>query len=405
MKPPSGSPALDLPFRRITLICLVIANMIGAGVFTTSGYSLEALGSRSVVVAAWVVAGGIAVCGAIGYGQLIRWWPESGGEYVFLSRAIHPFAGFLGGWISLIAGFSGAIAFAANGLASYVLPSSRGASSWQQDGLSIGAILAAALLHGFRVRLGARAQNGVVAVKLCLLLAFLGVAIVKIFFGGGGEAGSAGLQTAISSASAIPDHPAGLWTMIGPFASALVWISLSYSGFNAAVYVAEEAPDRTRTVPSAMIIGTVLVTVLYVGLNAVFVGAVPAALIAGKADVAAIVAREVGGPALETTVRIAIVLALWTSVSSMLMAGPRVLTKLAQDGVLPHWLLPRSEAPLLAICLQTSLAIAFVLATSLAQLLAYLGLTLSLTAAMSVACVLLRPQVPSASLAARTAFW
>lgn len=373
----------ETPFSLFTLVCLVIANMIGAGVFTTSGFSLEILGTPNAVIWAWIVGGIIAICGAIAYGQLIRQWPESGGEYVFLSRAIHPFAGFLGAWISLIAGFAGATAFAANGLGTYLLPEALVADGWRADCVAILAILAASALHGVHVRLGASAQNLVVMVKLALLLGFMVIGATNLM-----GAWMKGSSEMVSAARSAANGLAGGWPGLGPFASALVWISLSYSGFNAAVYVAEEAPHRERVVPRALWIGTVAVTLLYVGLNAIFVLSVPAALIQGKAEVAAIAARAIGGSWLEALVRAVIVLALWTSVLSMLMAGPRVLVKLAQDGVLPRFLAPATGTPCLAILVQGLIAILFVLSTTLQSLLGYLGLTLSLSAALCVACVL-----------------
>ena len=116
------NPARRRPFGPTTLAALVVANMVGAGVFTTSGFALADLGSAGRVLAAWVVGGGIAICGAIGYGALARQLTESGGEYLFLSRVLHPAAGFVAGWISLLAGFTGAIAFAAHAFESYVHP-------------------------------------------------------------------------------------------------------------------------------------------------------------------------------------------------------------------------------------------------------------------------------------------
>ncbi|HEY6564605.1 MAG TPA: amino acid permease, partial [Pirellulaceae bacterium] len=116
--------------------------MIGAGIFTTSGFSLQQLGTPQRVLWAWVIAGGVALCGAISYGQLVRIWPESGGEYLFLARGLHPVAGFIAGWISLVAGFSGAIALAAMGLAAYVCPQG---TPGERDAVAIVAVIVAAL--------------------------------------------------------------------------------------------------------------------------------------------------------------------------------------------------------------------------------------------------------------------
>ena len=98
---------------------LVVANMIGAGVFTTSGFSFADLGDRQFVMYAWLIGSIVAICGAISYGQLAQRITESGGEYLFLSRMVHPSIGFVAGWVSLLAGFTGAIAFAATAFESY----------------------------------------------------------------------------------------------------------------------------------------------------------------------------------------------------------------------------------------------------------------------------------------------
>ena len=163
-----------------TLTFLVVANMVGAGVFTTSGYSMGDLQSPYLVVLAWFVGGCIALAGAVSYGMLVRAMPESGGEYLFLSRAAHPIFGFIAGWVSLIAGFSGAIALSATALESYLLPSEV-RPEWIPSGmLAIASVVLTGACHGIRPRLGAVAQNGVVILKLGLLAAILLFAAVKL---------------------------------------------------------------------------------------------------------------------------------------------------------------------------------------------------------------------------------
>ncbi len=360
-----------------TLTFLVIANMIGAGVFTTSGFTLEELGSPGWVVAAWVVGGLIALAGAISYGRLIRAMPESGGEYLFLARAAHPLLGFIAGWVSLIAGFTGAIAYAATAFETYALPETLRPSWLPVDTVAVSAILLFGVFHGFRPRVGTFFQNIFVVLKLTLLVSFLVLAASTLPSGSwAGEPVSAQI-------------PATLWSGLVAFAGSLVWISLSYSGFNAAVYLAEEAHEVKRTVPKALLVGTFWVMVVYVLLNAVFVYAPPPETILGKADVATLAAAWVGGDRTVEVVRVVISLALLTSVSSMMMAAPRVYAKMADDGFLPGFLAFTGEAPRGAIAMQAAFAAILVLVSSLRDLLSYLGLTLSLCAAMSVGCLFL----------------
>jgi APA family basic amino acid/polyamine antiporter len=341
--------------------------MIGAGVFTTSGFTLTDLGSPGRVLAAWVVGGVIAICGAIGYGALARRLTESGGEYLFLSRVLHPAAGFVAGWISLIAGFTGAIAFAAHAFESYVRPAD---SPLPPHSIAIAAIVVAAAVHAVRARPGAFGQNGVVVVKLALLAGFVVFAVVK--WAGGSQSWPV--------CEPVPFN-------LSAFAGTLVWISLSYSGFNAAVYVAGEARDPERTVPSAMLRATVAVTVVYLMLNLVFVGFVPCEDVMGRPDVAFAAASSLLGDAGAPIVRAIVALALLSSVSSMIMAGPRVFAQMADDGVFPGALKFRGKVPTAAILVQAALAILLVLVSDLRSLLGYLGLTLSLSAALTVTCL------------------
>jgi amino acid transporter len=348
-----------------TLTFLVVANMLGAGVFTTSGFTLASLRSPWLVLVAWLVGGLIAICGAFSYGLLVRRHPVSGGEYAFLSRSIHPSVGFIAGWVSLLAGFSGAIAFAALAMETYYLP-----GFFPPRMLAIVVVLIGALSHGLNRALGAGFQNAAVILKLLFLSGFLAI--------GAWSAATGSWQGAV-----LPD-PGNTGSMTLAFAQALVWISLSYSGFNAGVYVAGEA-ETPAVVSRALICGTALVTALYLMLNATFVLAPPPAVIVGQADVAARAAQWIGGDGFESSIRAIIALALFTSVLSMMMAGPRVYGRMAEDGLLPRVFIVRPDRTWPAVLLQTGMAVLLILIGSVQALLAYLGLTLSLCAAASVA--------------------
>ena len=360
-----GTTAKTLGFT--SLVCLIIANMVGAGIFTTSGFALSDLGSADRVMAAWVVGGVIALCGALSYAGLVRHITESGGEYLFLSRLIHPLAGFIAGWVSLLAGFTGAIAFAARAFETYAFPTR---PDWLPNGAAAaGMVLMAALLHGVKVQAGALAQNIVVFLKVALLVGFLAIAA------------SVAMTQGIAAAPP-PEMPFS----IAAFAGSLVWISLSYSGFNAAVYVAGEAKDAQRNAPRALLVGTLIVTVLYVALNAAFVYLPPFENVAGREDVAAAAAQSIGGTPLTLAIRFVTVLALITSVFSLVMAGPRVYARMADDGVFPlMFRFGGDGAPTAAILAQAALAIALIALSDLRGLLSYLGFTLSVSAALTVA--------------------
>ena len=385
--PPVTAPSLGAgsqdaerrPFGLPSLSALVVANMVGAGVFTTSGFALADLGRPSFVLAAWAVGGGLALCGALSYGALARRMTESGGEYVFLARAVHPLAGFLAGWVSLLAGFTGALAFAAEALEVYAAPPGSALGALPSGTVATAALVVAGLLHGWRIRTGVLPQNVAVGVKLGLLLLFAVTAALSTpAWAGGPLPSSSGAPTAFS---------------ITAFAGSLVWISLSYSGFNAAVYVADEARDARRTVPRSMWTATLAVAALYLALNAVFVLAPSPDVVAGREDVAAAAAHFVGGDAFAVAVRALIALALWTSVSAMTLAGPRVYAKMAEDGLFPRALLPplgsAGGPPRAAIALQVALAAIAVWISGIEGLLSYLGLTLWLSTAATVAVLFL----------------
>lgn len=346
-------------------IALVVANMIGVGVFTTSGFALADLGSRWLVLVAWLLGGLLATCGALCYGALALRLPESGGEYAYLRRALHPFAGVVAGLVSLLAGFAAPLALAARTLEVY---GSR-LLGVETPGLPLVAsavLVLAAALHGRGLRIGARWQDAAVWAKLGLILLFLLLA----------------LPAAVSAAPPATATTATPWRGL---ANSLPWIALAYSGWNAAVYVAAEIDAPRRTVPRALLVGTLLVTGLYLALNAAFLFAVPADELRGRPEVAAIAAQALLGRSGEVLVTAIVVLALLTSVLGMTMIGPRVTARMAADGVLPGGLATAAGAtPTRAMAVQTALALGFVWIAGLQGLMTYIGWTLSLCAAATV---------------------
>ncbi len=352
--------------RRVGLVsaaALVVGNMIGAGVFTTSGFALADLGRPEWVLLAWLVGGLLAMCGALSYGALARRIPESGGEYTFLSQTIHPLAGFVAGWISLLAGFTAPIAAAALGLQAYLVGSDAGGMRPEWVGTS--AILLVGLMHGVRLREGVVVQNLAVGLKL------LAIAILVVF-------GAARLPAQDLGASEAASFE------LGAFAVTLVWISFAYSGWNATVYVAGEVRDPERNLHRSLVLATSLVTLVYVALNAVFVFGAPVSALAGKAEVGAIAAQALGGTGLRRSVSALVALALFTSISAMVMAGPRVYARMAEDGLFPRVFKPGGEVPGKAVALQVGLAVLVVWYSDLAKLLGYIGFTLGLSAAATV---------------------
>jgi APA family basic amino acid/polyamine antiporter len=309
--------------------------MVGTGVFTTSGLLIADLGSAWLVLLTWLLGGVVALLGALCYGALARHIPESGGEYVFLSRTLHPALGYLAGWVSLLVGFAvplGAVAFAFGQYMSAL--GGVASASPRLTGTVI--ILIATAVHAVSLTAGARAQAIAVAVELVVIALFIGF--------GTGQLVHEGLHNV-----AAPGRVAGLGV-------ALVIVSYSYQGWNAAVYVGGEVAQPKRNLPRALVLGTVLVTALYLGLNAVFVLGAPASLLAGKVDVGRIAALVLGGPRLATLVSGLIAFVLAICVSSLAMAGPQVAARMAADGLLPRVLAVRpGRPPRIALLAQTAI--------------------------------------------------
>jgi len=374
-------------FGRTTLIALVIGNTLGAGVFTTSGFAMGDLGSPVYVLLAWFIGGLLALCGALSYGALARLMPVSGGEYYFLSRSIHPLAGFIAGWISLLAGFTGAIALAALALEAYIVPpASRHVIP--ANTVATVTVLLAGLTHGLHVRYGAALQNTAVAIKLVLITGFVLYALL------GTSVGTWEGVIAWRNAG-----PAGF--SVSAFAMTLMWVSYSYSGFNASTYVTSEVKRASKNVPGTMIQGTLIIMLVYLLLNGIFVFAPLPGDIAFQQDVAALAAFALAGEPLANVMRGIIILALFTSVSAMVMAGPRVYAQMAADGLMPAILKFRGRVPTSAIAMQAALAIFLVWTTGLRELLSYLGFTLGLSAALTVTSLfvaLRRSRVPPTDL-------
>ena len=341
-------------------VALVVASMIGTGVFTTSGFLLADLKSPWLVLVAWFAGGILAALGALSYGALARRIPESGGEYTFLSRTLHPAAGFLAGWVSLLVGFSAPLAAAAMGFGEYTRPWLGGMSPRLSGTLLI---LVFAVLHAAHVRRGALAQNWTVLVKVLFIVVFVGYGFTHLPH----------LELTPTAPVAIP-----------VLAVSLVWVSFSYSGWNAAVYIGGEVRNPEHNLPRALLWGTGLVTALYLGLNAVFVFSAPGEILAGKLDIGRVAAEAIGGPRWGLAVSMLVALALLTSVSSLTMAGPRVSARMAAEGHLPRWLAAASGPPRAAIFLQTLIALALLWSAAYEQLLTFIGFTLGLSAAATV---------------------
>lgn len=353
-----GSPPRPLGFWSAT--ALVIASMIGTGVFTTSGFLLSDLRTPANVLWVWAGGGVLACLGAMSYGALARRWPESGGEYLFLSRTLHPAAGYIAGWVSFLVGFSAPMAFAAYAFGEYSRVWWPGCPP-RLSGTCL--VLVLSLVHAAHVRRGAWVQNLTVLLKLMLLLGFLGLALTRL------------KVTAPATAAGVP---------VSSWAVSLMWVSFSYSGWNAAVYVASEVARPQRNLPRAMLLGALVVTGLYLLVNAAFVYSAPVPDLAGRPDIGRVAASALGGPAWGKALTSLVAVVLVSSVSAQIMAGPRVYARMAADGYLPGWLRMGEHPPRGAIALQAMTGCLMLWSASFEWFLTYMGFTLGLSTAATV---------------------
>jgi len=369
-------------------VALVISNMIGTGILTTSGFLAGQLGSAQLVLAIWGVGAVCALAGAFCYSELGVNFPSSGGEYVYLTEAYGPTWGFMTGWISFFAGFSAPIAAAALAFSDYLghfwsalrLESAWvvfGAGAWQlklgaAQVLASGVITLFTLINCVGIRRTARVQNVLTSLKIVIILAFLGIG----FAFGTGSWGNF-------------SHPA-VRTVATPLFSqffvSLFYIYVAYSGWNAATYVAEELEHPARTLPWSLTYGTALVAALFIGLNVLFIYAVPLNEMKGVVAVGALAARHLFGPAVAGVFSAGMALSLLATVNAEVTIGPRVYYAMAKNGAffsVAAKVDPRWHTPVIAIVCQGVCSILMTVSPFL-NLLLYIGLLLNFFAVLSV---------------------
>ena len=378
----TGSVALARRLTAFAATNLVVANMIGAGIFTTSGLLLDRLGDARLLLLLWLAGGALALLGALCYGELGAALPRAGGEYAYLAELFHPLLGFLTGWVSFFVGFSAPLAASALGLAEYLgraWPSLLAFADPERarQVVAVLAIAVLALVHLRGLDLGARVQNVLTVGKVALIL---GLVAAGFALGRG------------SLAHLVPDAVGGGagpgWRTVG---LSLMWIMFAYSGWNASGYVGAEIRDPARGLPRSLLLGTALVTALYLALNLLYVYALPAAAMRGQIAVGGAAAARLFGPAAERAISTLIAFALVSSVSALILLGPRVYYAMARDGYLFRALArvdPTTRAPRAAILLQCLIAVVMAVTGTFDQILTYMGFCLGIFPIVAVAGVI-----------------
>ena len=383
------SPSLLRQLGIVSATALVVSNMIGSGIFTTTGFLAGDLAKPSLVLLIWAVGAVCALAGAFCYSELGVNFPSSGGEYVYLTQAYGPTWGFMTGWASFFAGFSAPIALVALGLSDYLgyfFPALKlmnsvhlfGSGEWE---FKIGGaqILASAVVAMFTVlnclgiRRTARVQNALTAMKVLVIVAFI---VLGLAFGRG-DWGNFSTDAARTSTTPI----------FSQFIVSLFFIYVGYSGWNAATYIAEELQQPARTLPLALALATAFVAALYLLLNVLFIYAVPLEQMKGVVAVGSLAASHLFGPAVAGLFSAAMALSLLATVNAMVTVGPRVYYAMAKNGAFfaaAAKVDPRWHTPVVAIVCQGLCTILMTI-TPFPSLLFYVGFTLNFFASMSVA--------------------
>jgi APA family basic amino acid/polyamine antiporter len=366
----------------VTAASLVVANMIGTGIFTSVGFQVQYLNSPFALLVLWVVGGGMALCGALVYGELGAALPRSGGEYHLISEIYHPSLGFIVGWITVTLGFAGPIALAAIAFGDYITAVFSELSSTH---LAASIVVLCSAIHGTSITWGSWFQNLFTGLKVLLILVFVAMAA---------------RADPSHTVSVLPDAT-GLMELVSPgFAVSLVFVTYAYAGWNGAVYIVGEIRDPQRNMPRALVLGTALVTVLYVMLTFVFLYTVPASEMAGEVEVGYLSGRVIFGDIGGQVMSIFIALLLVSTVSAMVYLAPRVTQAMGEDSWALRWLARTNGRgiPVNSILFQAALALAFIYTSTFEQVLIYAGFTLTLSMMLTVAGVfVLRWRMPEVS--------
>lgn len=355
---------------------IMIANMVGVGVYTSLGYQLLGINSTFAVILLWVVGGLVALCGALTYAELAVVFPKSGGEYNFLSRIYHPAIGFLSGWVSITVGFAAPMAASAMAFGDYF----QHIFQIDQKLLAVLVILGITTINLLSFSVGKKFQASVTIMNISLIVAFI---IVGILYSDHSHfnisVGSSDLADSFSHS----------------FAVSLIYVSFAYSGWNSITYIADDIDQPQKNIPQILLLGTFVVLLLYVALNFIFLYSTPKEqfLISNqdgswdaKVKIALIAAQNIfhqnGVPFIVLILCIGFV----ASVNSMMIIGPRVSRVVGKDLPLLGFLSGGNskEVPVVSTLVQTSIALLMILTSSFDEIITYIGFTLSIFTTLSV---------------------
>lgn len=377
----TSSYGLHKTLRSFSLTNIVIANMIGAGIFTTTGLVMGQIYNPLLMIGLWICGGILALFGALSYSELGVNMPQAGGEYVFLSKLYTPLLGFLSGWMSFIVGFSAPIAASSLAFSEYFLRSislhfNPETLIIYKKGIAIIIIAVFTIVHTLGLKSGSKVQNFLTLLKISLIIGL----ILAGFSMGKGTMNHFHVEKSMESFQ---------FGNLKTIALTLMWISFAFSGWNASTYVGSEIVNPNKNIPRSLILGTLFVTLIYVALNILYVYAIDIKEMKNVISIGGMAANNLFNRSLDRFFSLFISMILLSSISAFIIIGPRIYFAMSRSG---HFFpfaqkINKSDVPGLSIISQSVLAIIFVISGTFDQILTFLGFSLGIFPIIAVAGV------------------
>ena len=358
-------------FGPIAAISIVIANMIGTGVFTGLGFQLLTIQDFAAIIALWIIGGLLSLCGAFVYAELGAMFPHSGGEYRYLSDVFHPGVGFLSGWVSSTIAFTAPLALSSIAVGNYVV-ASLGKGNPQIIGLAT--LIALTAIHSLSHKASGAFQSFSTGAKVLFV-------IILIILGCSHADWDFSHFTPTISTVAQMTSPS--------FAVSLIYVIFAYSGWNASAYVASELKNPERDVPLSIIIGTVFVTIVYVFINMMYLMVAPINELMVNTEtmlpkeLVVIAGSHFLPPVFATISGLIIAFMLISSMSAMVVAGPRVLRSMVNEYLPSEKRSDITTIPVKSIWLQTGIAVLMILTSSYDTLITFTTFLMTLFSSLT----------------------
>lgn len=346
---------------------LVVANMIGTGVFTSLGFQLVEVQNTWSILLLWTLGGGMALIGALVYAELGTHFRKTGGDYIFLSETIHPSIGYLYAWVSMAVGFSAPIAIAAMAMNNYLLPL---LGETILPGLFF--LLAVPIAHIFSVSRSAYFQDIFTLIKIAFVLVLIGLGLFH----------APEVETsALDFSSSWKDE-----VLLPGFAVSLIFVFYAYTGWNSAAYIIEEVDQPRKNLPKALLTATMLVMVIYILLQLVLLKHASVEQLSGRVQVADIAFGNLFGLNGALWVSFFIAIQLIATISGYAWVGPRITFAMARDFKLwkPLSVVNSNGIPVRAIILNTCISLLLFLSGSFEQVMLYAGFVLQLMGTITI---------------------